>query len=356
MRNKIIGVVILAVMIIASTVYFFASNTTPQIVLKGYIGSEKEGLMQDDKFKEILKDSYGVTFDYSKAGSIAMVEGDTSGVDFLFPSSQNAVEIFKNNQSNRLISSQIEFNSPIVLYSWDTVTDALIKEGIVKQDNNVSYIVDMPKLIDLATKGKKWSDIGLNDLYGNVNIISTDPTSSNSGNLFYGLLANILNGGQVVDETTIDSVMPALKSYYARQGFQPTGSEDLFSQYLSSGVGAYPLIACYESQIIEFSVQNPDKWEKVKNKIRILYPIPTVWSSHTYISLNENAVTGMRALQDEKIQNLAWEKHGFRSGNNSTIDDASSLSVSGIPENITKIISLPKPAIMDQIINELEGS
>ena len=91
MKNKIIGAVVLALVIAAAALYraglFGAGGARPaQVTLKGYIGSEKEGLLEDADVQKILKEKYGVTLDYQKAGSIEMVQGSTDGLDFLFPS------------------------------------------------------------------------------------------------------------------------------------------------------------------------------------------------------------------------------------------------------------------------------
>ena len=59
-------------------------------------------------------------------------------------------------------------------------------------------------------------------------------------------------------------------------------------------------------------MENPDIWEQVKEDIVMLYPTPTVWSSHVYIALDEAGTAGIDALLDEEVQKLAWEKHGFR--------------------------------------------
>ena len=42
----------------------------------------------------------------------------------------------------------------------------------------------MNKLMKYILDGKKWSDIGLKDLYGTINIASTDPVSSSSGTTY----------------------------------------------------------------------------------------------------------------------------------------------------------------------------
>ena len=42
----------------------------------------------------------------------------------------------------------------------------------------------------------------------------------------------------------------------------------------------------------------------------MMYPTPTVWSSHVYIALDEAGTAGIDALLDEDIQRLAWESMG----------------------------------------------
>ena len=73
-----------------------------------------------------------------------------------------------------------------------------------------------------------------------------------------------------------------------------SSSSDLFDQFLKTGMGAKPLIAGYENQLLEFAVENPDTWEQIKGDIVIMYPTPTVWSSHVYIALDEAGTDGDR--------------------------------------------------------------
>ena len=60
----------------------------------------------------------------------------------------------------------------------------------------------------------------------------------------------------------------------------------------------------------------------------MMYPTPTVWSSHVYIALDEAGTAGIDALLDEDIQRLAWEKHGFRTG---VYDTPRMQPISGCP-------------------------
>ena len=326
-------------------------------MLKGYVGGEKMAFLADEDIQNILRKKYKLEVDYTKAGSIEMVkESHGEDIDFLWPSSQVALELFKMGQQSNLVKDEVIFNSPIVLYSWDIVTKALIQHGFVEKLDDSYYVVDFPGLIQLIVEGKRWADIGLDVLYGKIAIISTDPTKSNSGNMFSGLLANILyTEGDVVGEDALYQVLPTVKTIFTQLGFMDHSSSDLFQAYLTKGVGDKPIIVGYESQIVEFSLEHEKLWPKVKDKVRILYPRPTVWSSHPFIILQERAKELITALQDEEIQKLAWEKHGFRTGLIGVQNDPKVLDIAGIPAEITHVTPMPSPAVMDTIIQTLES-
>lgn len=355
MKAKIIGIVLIIAAILGAIIYKFA--TTGSIVtIKGYVGGEKIGLLDDPQVQKILEKDYKVKLDFQKAGSIDMVKGDTTGLDFLFPSSQVAQEIYKNQPNGKVAKSEIVLTTPIVIYSWDIVVDALEKDGIVKKQDNTYYIIDMSKMLEYIKTEKKWSDIGLDALNGPISIISTDPVKSNSGNMFAALTANMLNGGNVVTEETIDAVLPKMKDVFLKLGFMQNSSADLFKLYFLQGVGSYPLVAGYESQIIEYATENPTEFAQVKDKVRILYPRPTMWSDHPLMALNEKAVPFINGMLDKRIQEIAWEKHGFRIGAAGTLKRLPIMDQLGIPDTITNIIKLPSFQVMERIISELENN
>jgi hypothetical protein len=280
-------------------------------------------------------------------------ETPASDIDFLWPSSQVALELFKTNNFP-LVKSEIIFNSPIVLYSWDRITEKLLAADIIEQEGETLYIKKFPQLIQDVSDGKKWADIGLDELFGKMSITTTDPTKSNSGNMFAGLLANILHG-DVVDTNTLQPLLPTIKQIFTRLGYMPPSSHDLFQQYLTKGIGDKPIIVGYENQAVEFSLQNPKLWPKVKGKVRILYPKPTVWSSHPIIILKEEAKGLIEVLQDEELQKIAWEHHGFRAGRAGIQNDPKVLDIAGVPESITYVMPMPSPQVMEMIISTVES-
>ena len=363
MKARIMGIVVLVIIVIAALVWQFGFRkggnlgtalTGKTETVKGFIGSEKTGFLEDDAIKAILKSRYGISVDYSTAGSIEMVRGQVGDVDFLWPSSEVALAMYRIARDNASVKSQIVFSSPIVLYSWDIVCDALVKAGIAQQQGNTYFVTDFPRLIQLISENKTWKDIGLADLYGKITVTSTDPNKSNSGMVFAGLLASVMNGDVVTDQT-VTPYLPKVAAFFSRIGYMENSTGTLFEQYLRTGVGSYPLIVGYENQIVEFSLAHKDLWPKVKDKMRILYPVPTVWSSHPFIQVTAKAAKLMQALVDPETQKLAWERHGFRTGLIGVQNDPSILSIPGVAKEVTKVMPMPAPEVMDHILSALQG-
>ncbi len=327
-------------------------------VVTGYIGGEKEGFLQNPKIQQILRDRYYLEVDFTRMGSIDLVKADSTGLDFLWPSNEVALQLYRDDHPGVVVKTETIFNSPIVMYSWPPIVDALIAQGIVESQSGVYYVIDTAKMVDLIIAGTQWQDIGLSQLFGNVSVVSTDPTRSNSGNMFYGLLANLLVAesnptNSVATDATIETVLPTIKSYYDSLGFLPTGSGEMWDSFVSVGMSQNPIIVGYESQLIEFSIEqaaNPDQ----VNGIRVLYPRPTVWSSHPMIALTDGGEALLAALQDPEILDIAWREHGFRTGFGGVVNDPQALSITGIPQDITAVLPLPRPSTMDRLIEYLE--
>ena len=101
MKTKLMGLGILAAVIVAAVVYVWVSDSREVTEISGYVGGEKIGLLEDEEVQEILRDQYRLEMDYAKAGSMDMVTADHSGRDFLFPSSQTALELYEKMYGNR---------------------------------------------------------------------------------------------------------------------------------------------------------------------------------------------------------------------------------------------------------------
>ncbi|MEO1368167.1 MAG: hypothetical protein AAFX50_13420, partial [Acidobacteriota bacterium] len=341
-KKSLVGLAILVV--VAGIVFLtqssdeldFLENPEPveQITVTGFVGGEKSRYLRNPRVVEILRDRYGISFDATKAGSVEMVTSlPTQGKNCLWPSNQVAVE-FHRQRGGTLVAEENIFNSPIVLYTWDVVADALIAQGLVSEREGILYVSDFPAVIDKVVGGTEWKDVGLPQLFGKMKIFSTDPRRSNSGNMFSGLLANMMNGGEVVTEASVGAVESELAGYFERMGFMEHSSGDIFENFLKTGVGAKPIIVGYENQLIEFAIEHQEHIDMLRQKIRTLYPIPTVWSSHPIIALDGDCKRLIEAMQDAELQRLAWEQHGFRSGLMGVENDPAALPVSGVPRSI----------------------
>ena len=291
--------------------------------------------------------------------SISINSDDVSKYDALFTSDQRFYDYYKlspdksKNEADRyyVLDGGLTLNTPIVIYSWKEVVNALIKEKIVTNEDGVYYITDMNKLIDYILNSKKWKDIGLKDLYGNINIASTDPVSSSPGATYYGLLLSILSGGEIND-ATIETNLKKLKVFYQKSGYMNNTPADLFERYLKTGMGGEPMIVDYEKSIIDFANSNPTGFNQVKDDIVVLYPKPTIWNSHCLTIFSENGKKLLQAFEDEEISKIAWEKYGFRTGVTGTSVNTSDLGI-GIPSKITSTVTSLKMNYYNELIEYL---
>ena len=329
-------------------------------------GGGKEDFIADENVVKIMQEKYklNVVYDSWSNGKLiknALVREDgTTKYDAMFCSDQRFYDYYKlspnkaNGEADRYNVTQggLTLNTPIVIYSWDTVVDKLEKEEIVNQKDGVYYISDMDKMLEYILNGKKWSDIGLKELYGNINISSTDPVTSSPGATYYGLLLSIMCKSQVTNESA-DANLPKLKEFYIKSGYMNNTPADLFERYLKTGAGGEPLIVDYEKSIINFANSNPKGFEQVKDKIRILYPTPTIWNSHCIASFNENGDKFYKAFDDPEIQAIAWEKYGFRTGITGGSYDVSKFGI-GVPQTITSTVTSLKMDMYNKLIDYLK--
>lgn len=374
-NKKIVGFIILIILIvlIIGIKYFNDSNEpiAKEIENKELVevtvatGGGKEDFLADERVNEIMEQKYGisVTYDSWSNGKLIkneLVREDGSKYDLMFCSDQRFYDYYKlspdksNGEADRytVLDGGLTLNTPIVIYSWDSVVDALITENIVTQVDGTYYITDMNKLLTYILEGKKWSEIGLSQLYGSINIASTDPVTSSPGATYYGLLLSIMCDGNVTEQKMQEN-LPKLKEFYEKSGYMNNTPADLFEKYLKTGMGGAPMIVDYEKSIVEFATSNPDGFEQVKDSIRILYPTPTIWNSHCIATFTENGNLYNKVFEDQEISQIAWEKYGFRTGITGGNYDVSKLGITGIPQTITSTVSSLKMSMYNNLISYL---
>ena len=344
--------------IIAGTLVWRQAQPKPAapvetVKVNGYLGGEKIGLFDDPDFAKPAA-AQGLSIDYRKAGSLAMMTSDMKGMDYLFPSSRAAVE-YGIAQGVKATQSDIVFNSPIVLYTHKAVADGLVADGLMGKSKDGVYSMDMAKAVDAMVHDKTWADVGYTAGYGQFRIDSTDPVQSNSGNEYAALIANVLNGGQPATVDSLARDKETIKSIFAKSGWMETSSEDSFNQFLTLGVGSKPMMVGYESQILDLAANQSDAFKQIKDDVVIVYPTPTVWSTHTLMTLDKKGEKLLSVLKSPAIQKLAWEQHGFRAANFTGTDSIKRFKVNGTLDQIPAVSELPRNNAMQELIEALKG-
>ena len=390
-KKTIIGFIIFIVLIGIIVLYKTGKKIITGDLTTIYVatGGGKEDFLKDEEVLEILRKEYKIdvvfdTWSNSKTVSSPLIR-ETIGLgnqdiisrmengekftinspgvtkyDALFTSDIRYYDYYKqkpvDDEAERytVLGGGLTLNTPIVFYSWDKIVDALIAHGIAEEKDGIYYVVDMDRLVDIILNGKKWSELGVtDDIYGNVSISSIDPVKSSPGATYYGLLLAILSKGELSEENVIAN-MPKLKELYIKSGNMKFTPADLFQEYLRAGMGTQKIIVDYEKSIIDFSNSNKKGFEQVKDRIRVLYPKPTSWNNHCYMYFTENGEILYKAFEEnERIQQIAWEKYGFRTGITGGKYDVSKIGIK-VPQEITSTVSGLKMAEYNALIDGLK--
>ena len=375
-KKQIIGIIIFIVLIlviIGIKIYTDSSkdgnisNNAGLTTVYVATGGGKEDFIADEDVVKIMRQKYklNVVYDSWSNGKLIVNplvrEDGTTKYDAMFCSDQRFYDYYKlapNKEKGEaarytVLQGGLTLNTPIVMYSWADIVDALVTQNIVTEQNGVYYITDMEGLMNYILASKKWSDVGLKQLYGNINIASTDPVTSSPGATYYGLLLSIMCESQV-NEQTVETNLPKLKDFYIKSGYMNNTPADLFERYLKTGMGGEPMIVDYEKSIIDFANSNPDGFAQVKDNIRVLYPTPTIWNSHCIASFTENGNMFYKAFEDSEIQKIAWERYGFRTGITGGTYDVSKFGI-GVPQTISSTVTSLKMDIYNRLIEYLKN-
>ncbi|MET9024535.1 hypothetical protein ABZW96_02835 [Nocardia sp. NPDC004168] len=324
----LIAIVVAVTAIAVGVVVIRDSNDTPaavqQLTCSG--GSEKSSLMADGEVRAVLRDRYGLEVRFDKRGSYDLAQIPTEQlrnqkIDCLWPSSASARSVFETSHDTAAFPdyrAESVLETPEVIYAGAAATDALVRAGIVARRDNTYYIVDFKRLLlDFVLPKQKWTALGAPDLAGPIRIASTDPKSSNSGFTLLQLELTVIASGDVFQPPTVSearSGLPAVRGLYDAQGLQSDSSDGGFREWLIQGAAS--LYAGYENQILQQLVgyrDNGPATEALLANARLLYPDPTIFNSNPILALTAPAHRLITALQDPKIQSIAWQRYGFRS-------------------------------------------
>jgi hypothetical protein len=265
----------------------------------------------------------------------------------LWPGTLLSVEDYKRCHGGTANFNSALF-SPIVLYAWKPVVEALSSTNLIKtQSDGVSFI-DLERLVPILLERKTpWpSVLGLS---GNIFIATADPTKANSGEVFAAMLAKMRQkqNGIEFQQTFVE-----IKDYFDGLGLKPPRTTLLFQNCYGTGMGTCPIFVAYESLLLDYVNENNLPCRDMK-PLRIVYPRPTIWATHPFIAATSKGEQLLTALRDPAIQKIALEKHGFRVG--ARIDGPSGCQVSPASDEIPSM-QLPAMSEMEVLQRTLKGN
>ncbi|MFC0219331.1 hypothetical protein ACFFJ7_13110 [Pseudochelatococcus lubricantis] len=327
--------------------------------LRGFVGGEKQPYLANPQVVDLLR-RHGIVLHSTIAGSVEMVRQRSlidQRPDFLWPSSSVMTEMAKMSGLS-IVRDQTILNTPIVIYSWSGVVEGLVGAGLVTRTADGHYEVDTGRLIGAIASRSRWQDVGVPSLYGAIRISSTDPNRSNSGFMFAGLMLSALTGS-VPDAGDLDKHFATVRTVFEQMGFKSPSSGKLFDQYIAGGPGSEPMIVGYENQLVEWAQADRTRWERIQAgkgaRPLLIYPRPTVYSSHPLLALTGEATALIDALLTPELQAIAWTNHGFRGPlGEQTASAPPGLAELLIPE-VSATLPLPGAPVMLDLIQRLDA-
>lgn len=335
--------------VLPATAVMTVPPVTPVTTVSGYIGGSKANLLEDPDVQNILREKYQLQVKViNKLGGLEQVCGIAPGYDFLWPGTELSVEEYKSC-GRTLVGSDSLLLSPVIFYSWEPVTEVLNKKGLIEKGTDGIYSVDMERFAPVLLDGKTmWKDVGWNRI-DNLAVSISDPTKSNSGQVFMAMLGRLR---QKQMASSFDDTFPDIKKYSENLGFKPDSTTTLFTRCLGLREGGCPIFAAYESLLPDFVHAYGLQCQKLKG-LQAIYPNPTIWATHPFIAATPNGKELLAALKDDKIQQIAVEKHGFRSILGETQPQSciqTAVSVNSMPlptkkemDDLQKFLTTPSP-------------
>lgn len=328
-----ISLLVLAAGVIAA---YFILTPPPVTTVYGYIGGSKANLMEDPDVKKILHDKFQLDVEYVTLGGLEQVcnvqpipgAALPGGYDFLWPGTDLSIEEYKSCHGGIAKYASLLL-SPVIIYSWESITEPLAKSAFIEKISNGYYTANMEKLGPVLIDAKTPWPEGI-QTKGKMEVRTSDPKKSNGGQVFGALLAKLL---QQQRNVTFKDSLPEVKEYFDSLGFMEPSTKELFDKCLVKGPGSCPLFWAYESFLPDFVNDNKFTCDNIK-ALKAIYPDPTIWATHPFIAETANGAKLLAALQDGEIQTIAAERHGFRSilGKMANIDCLQTAqAVNGMP-------------------------
>jgi hypothetical protein len=347
----------LAALLIVGVTYAIVSSIATRlgandVQIHGVIGSEKAPFFADARVVKAL-DRGGFKVTVSTAGSRQIASLDLKSEGFAFPAGRPAAEKVRREKGGT--SSVVPFFTPMAIASWRPIVDVLENAGVVHQ--RAAYLAfDVAKYMELVAADKRWRDLPGNTSYPvnkSVLVTTTDVRRSNSAAMYLSLVSYIANGNNIVEnDSRIDSVVATAAPLFLRQGFVENSSEAPFEDYLVQGMGKSPLVMIYESQFIARAASHDGS---ITPEMVLLYPEPTIYSKHTFVSLTpDGARLGEFLANDPEMRTLATT-FGFRTSDTAGFRAFVSQNQLAVPDSLIDVIEPPTYETLEAMITRLEG-
>lgn len=314
--------------------------------LHGVIGSEKRAYFEDPDVVARLEElGYSVSVTTAGSRQIATTT-DIAEQDFVFPSSAPATQKVREQGSG--YSVDFPFFTPMAVASWKPIADLLVAEGVVSEQNG-AYTLDVNKYMDLARSGKRWRDLG--EAYPsprNVQIRSTDIRTSNSAAMYLSLLAWEVAERDPERRDEVGFLIDEIAPFFTAQGYSEASSSGPFTDYLSQGMGAAPMVMVYEAQFLGEQMR-PNS--RIRDDMVLLHLSPTVLANHGIVGVSAGGKELGRLLSnDPQLQQLA-ARHGFRPANSGSLADELADRGFDAPSDYVNSIDPPSYDRLEQLID-----
>ncbi|WP_332838826.1 three-helix bundle dimerization domain-containing protein [Nocardia bovistercoris] len=286
-----------------------ASEAPASNVVRGAVGSEKIPFFSDPRVGAALA-AHGLRVEVEAAGSRQIATSlDLNAFDFAFPSSAPAAE--RILRARNITAKYTPFSSPMAIATFQPIADLLTRANVVKPGPAPTF--DIGRYLELVRVNTEWAQLPDNTAYPvrkNILVSTTDPRTSNSAAMYLSIASFVANDNAIVQGGAAEqSVLPTVSKLFVGQGYTESTTEGPFQEYLTSGMGATPLVLIYEAQFVEAIARG-----QVKPGMVLTYPSPTVLSKHTLVPLRAGGDQLGRLLTgDPALRRLAAE-HGFRTG------------------------------------------
>lgn len=359
-----------AVVPIASPLPAKAELMTVRVQVSG----EKYRALQDKQVQERLLSTHYLRLDVRQAPSYEMVDRPDTTLDVIWPSTDIGIDRYRyyivnssgarvpTDRGNRFCLYYYNLaNTPLVLYAQEDVVPALMVEGLVEQIGDVYYTADFGKLVAMVQRRQDWRQLKQPPAgrTGPIYIKSTDPVKDEAGLMWSVLVLNNLLADKDYSQQNIATALPALNTILGRGNTLAPNSASLMQEFMAQGL---PLIAAFENQLTEFSIEqgksDPKVVELIRKKLRPIYPRPTIFATNPAIALSCGPGTRLAEAfaEDPELRKLLWEAHGLRSGLMGVQNDPSVLGFVGIPAEVKSTAGIPNFAdIMSVVLEQFTG-